>query len=281
MGWFNGASGLPAEDSAALSAKRNSVSGGGAADIIKISVLSLSRISNFDDFDPLAAEDDVSLSFVGPGEAIPGDADLIIIPGTKSTIADLEYIRQQGWDIDLIAHVRRGGKILGICGGYQILGTSIFDPDAVESRAPSAAKGLGLLDVSTVMGPRKELRRFRSLASDGTEVSGYEIHSGRTTGTERPMLLLDGVPEGAMSVDGTIRGCYIHGLFTSDSYRSKFLSELRDGRASAGLRYEAEIDRILDELASRVEEELDIAAIIEITGLKAAGSGMPASLDGK
>jgi adenosylcobyric acid synthase len=264
MGWFHEASGLPAEDSMALSAKGRAVSSGGAAHSVKISVLALSRISNFDDFDPLAAEDDVRLSFIGPGEAIPGDADLVIIPGTKSTIADLEYIRRQGWDIDLAAHARRGGRVLGICGGYQILGASISDPDAADSYAPTEAKGLGLLDVSTVMEPRKELRRFCSLTSEGAEIRGYEIHAGRTTGSERPMMLLDGVPEGAMSADGAIRGCYIHGLFTSDSYRSKFLSELRDWHVSDSLRYEAEIDRILDELARRVEEELDMAAIAKI-----------------
>jgi adenosylcobyric acid synthase len=274
MGWFDEASRLPAEDSLGiprgglLASLASSASDGGGRKI-RICVLALARISNFDDFDPLAAESDVSLSFVKPGEAIPGDVDLVILPGTKSTIADLEFIRHQGWDVDILAHVRRGGWVLGICGGFQILGREVADPEAIESPKPVVMPGLGLLDVSTVMAPAKVLRRFVSKTLDGTEVRGYEIHAGRTygPGMERPMMLLDGVPEGSVSPDGKILGCYIHGLFTSDGYRSQFLSAFRGGEAGMGLNYGAEIDRVLDALADRVGIELDMKALAETAGL--------------
>jgi adenosylcobyric acid synthase len=150
-----------------------------------------------------------------------------------------------------------------------MLGREVADPEAVESPMPAAMPGLGLLDVSTVMTPAKVLRRFVSAERDGIEVSGYEIHAGRTygPGMERPMLLLDGVPEGSVSPDGKIFGCYVHGLFTSDGYRDKFLSAFRGGRTSEGLNYGAEIDRILNSLADRVEAELDVKALAETAGL--------------
>jgi adenosylcobyric acid synthase len=269
MSWFEDASRLPAEDSLGIPKEGPATSGGGGR--IRICVLALPRISNFDDFDPLAAESDVDLCFIKPGEAIPGDARLVILPGTKSTAADLEFIRRQGWDIDISAHVRRGGSVLGICGGFQMLGREIADPDAIESPEPAVMPGLGLLDVSTVMGPAKVLRRFVSATQEGIKVSGYEIHAGRTygPGMERPMMmLLGGVPEGAVSPDGKICGCYIHGLFTSDGYRDKFLSEFRGGETHSGLRYSAEIDRTLNALADRVREELDVKALAETAGLE-------------
>jgi adenosylcobyric acid synthase len=266
MGWFDEASRLPAEDSLGIPKGGPASNNGGK---IKICVLVLSRISNFDDFDPLAAESGVSLRFVKPGEAIPGDADLVILPGTKSTTADLEFIRRQCWDADILAHVRRGGSVLGICGGFQMLGREVADPEAAESPRPVTMPGLGLLDVSTVMTPVKVLRRFVSAAQDGAEVSGYEIHAGRTRGPgmERPMMLLDGVPEGSVSPDGKVFGCYIHGLFTSDGYRDKFLSAFRGGMAGDGLSCGAEIDRILNALADRVEAELDVKALAKTAGL--------------
>jgi adenosylcobyric acid synthase len=237
---------------------------------IKIYVLSLSRISNFDDFDPLAAEDDVELAYVPPGTAIPGDGDLVIIPGTKSTIGDLDFLRAQGWDVDIAAHLRRGGHVLGVCGGYQMLGREISDPCALENPEPRTVSGLGLLDVVTVMGPRKTLRRFTAGTQHGDEVTGYEIHMGSTSGpgTDRPMMLLDGVPEGARSEDERTEGCYIHGLFTSDSYRAGFLSVFRGGGCVGEKRraYWKKIDDALDDLADHIEKYLDTKELAAISG---------------
>lgn len=267
--WFDEAALLPAEDAVTLERGRSLQDESGRT--IKICVLQLSRIANFDDFDPLAAEKDVELSFVSPGRAIPGDADLVILPGTKSTIADLEFLRAQGWEVDLAAHVRRGGEVLGICGGYQMMGREIADPDAVESPEPRTVGGLGMLDVSTVMEPEKVLRKFTARTADGLGVSGYEIHVGCTSGPgiDRPMLTLDGTPEGATGSDGRAFGCYIHGLFTSDEYRSAFLARYR-GKTLCGqsaLHYETQLDGVLDRLAAQVERDLDVDEIARVAGL--------------
>jgi adenosylcobyric acid synthase len=268
--WFNGASRLPAEDSMALESGRGGESSGYAGKTIKVYVLGLPRISNFDDFDPLASEPDVDLSFVKPGKPIPGDGDLVIIPGTKSTIADLAFVRSQGWDVDMASHMRRGGMVLGICGGYQMLGREISDPDAVENPVPVSVAGLGLLDVTTVMSPDKTLRRFSAVTDGGLEVSGYEIHLGVTDGPGvlRPMLRLGGIPQGAVRDDGLAFGCYIHGLFASDAYRAEFLSAFRGGGSGPAKRnYENEIDRTLDEFAGIMAESVDMEAIARIAGL--------------
>ncbi|MDR1965486.1 MAG: cobyric acid synthase [Synergistaceae bacterium] len=271
--WFEGASRFPAEDSLSISrvAGASANSAGGGLRMIKIYVLELPRISNFDDFDPLRAEDGVDLSYVKPGTAIPGDGDLVIVPGTKSTIGDLEFLRREGWDVDIAAHLRRGGRVLGICGGYQMLGREVSDPDAVENPYPKTVPGLGLLDVVTVMAGEKKLRRFTALTQHGDEVAGYEIHMGATSGpgAGRPMLLLDGVPEGASSHDGHAMGCYIHGLFGSDSYRARFLSIFRGGEIAGTERsfYESQIDAALDELARHIEKCVDVEALAEIAGL--------------
>jgi adenosylcobyric acid synthase len=268
--WFEGASILPAEDSLALENGKSGKTASGKT--IKIYVLGLSRISNFDDFDPLASEPDVSLSFIRPGSPVPGDGDLVIIPGTKSTIADLGFIKKQGWDIDIAAHIRRGGMVVGICGGYQILGREISDPYGIENPRPATVTGLGLLDVTTVMSPEKTLKRFKAVTNDNMEISGYEIHLGVTSGpgTDRPMLYLNGVPEGAFRGDGLAAGCYIHGLFTNDAYRAKFLSRFRggDGFGMAALCYENEVDRALDELSYLMAGSLDMKAIAKIAGLE-------------
>jgi adenosylcobyric acid synthase len=270
LGWFEGASRFPAEDSLALT-----VGAGRKTDDserkIKIYVLVLSRISNFDDFDPLRAETDVDLAYVRPGQAVPGDGDLVIIPGTKSTIGDIEFLRSQGWDVDIAAHIRRGGRVLGICGGYQMLGKTISDPHAMENPEPRTIHGLGLIDVSTVMEPFKTLRRFTAHTEQGDTITGYEIHMGSTNGPGRaaPMFCLDGAAEGAFSEDGRVFGCYVHGLFTSDSYRARFLSAWRGGDGIGGERllYEKRIDETLDELADRMERQLDINAIARTAGL--------------
>jgi adenosylcobyric acid synthase len=268
--WFGGASRLPAEDSLALANERISKRDDSEKKI-KIYVIALSRISNFDDFDPLRAEAEVVLAYVRPGEAVPGDGDLVIIPGTKSTIEDMEFLRSQGWDVDIAAHIRRGGRVLGVCGGYQMLGKMISDPHAAENPEPRTVQGLGLIDVSTVMEPLKTLRRFAARTEKGDAVAGYEIHMGSTSGpgAATPMFYLDGAAEGAFSEDGLVFGCYVHGLFTSDSFRARFLSAWRGGAGIGAERvpYEKQIDETLDELANEMERQLDIDAIARTAGV--------------
>ncbi len=224
----------------------------------------LGRIANFDDLDPLTAEPGVSVEIVEPGRPLPGDAGLVLIPGSKSTIADLETFRAEGWDIDLIAHRRRGGHVLGLCGGYQMLGRRVEDPQGLEG-PPGGIDGLGLLDVTTVMAPEKRLSITEATdIGSGAPVTGYEIHLGATTGpdTDRPWLRVDGRPEGAQSADGTVRGTYLHGVFSSDAFRRAYLERL--GTASTLTDYEAGVDATLDALAAHVERHLDVPALLAL-----------------
>ena len=248
--WFDAAWHLPGEDVMDLASRP-----GGA---LKIAVPQLGRMANFDDLDPLSADPGVSLEIVAPGRALPGDAALVLIPGTKNTIADLAAFRASGWDIDLQAHIRRGGHVLGICGGYQMLGREIADPDGIEG-PPGRVPGLGLLDVTTVMTPQKRLALGKARCRDsGQPVSGYEIHLGDTSGPDcdRAWLDLDGKPHGAASQDGLVRGCYLHGLFAADAFRAAFLRRLgHEGRAFS---QQARIETTLDRLARHLEDHLDI-----------------------
>ena len=257
--WFADAALLPAEDAASLTGRS------GREGAIRIAVPRLSRIANFDDFDPLAAEPDVSLEMVAPGHPLPGNADLVILPGSKSTIADLDFLRRQGWDIDLKAHLRRGGRVLGICAGYQMLGQSVADPLGVEGPAGGVAAGLGLLAVDTVMTGDKVLTEIEGVDAGGAAVRGYEMHMGRTSGpdTARPLLSLAGRPDGAVSRDGLAAGCYLHGLFASDTFRAGFLAWLRPGRGG-GQAYETLVDDVLDRLADHLEHHLAIAPLWRI-----------------
>ncbi|MEQ9331148.1 cobyric acid synthase [Thalassobaculum sp.] len=259
--WFPDAARLPAEDAVALErpAARNRPGAG-----IVVAVPRLSRIANFDDMDPLRAEPAVDLRLVGPGEALPGDADLVLLPGSKSTIGDLAFLRAQGWDVDIAGHVRRGGRVLGLCGGYQMLGRSVRDPDGIEG-PPGVAAGLGLLDVDTVLTADKTLTRTgaRHLAT-GEAVEGYEIHIGRTDGPDRarPVLTLaDGRAEGAATADGRIAGCYLHGLFAADGFRRAYLRTL-GGDGDPTLRFDASVDLVLDRLADHLELHLDCDALL-------------------
>ena len=250
---------LPAEDSVALDGGMRS-SGRG----IRIAVPVISRIANFDDADPLRLEPDVELIMVPPGRPLPGDADLIILPGSKSTRGDLDFFRAQGWDIDLAAHVRRGGRVLGLCGGYQMLGRVVADPDGSEGAAGVTA-GLGLLEVDTVLTGTKSVRPVsgRHLRS-GESFAGYEIHIGRTSGADcdRPMVMLeDGTADGATSADGRVMGTYVHGLFASNAFRHAFLAGVRPRRAS-NLDYAATVEAALDSIADTLEATLDIDGLL-------------------
>ncbi|MGA0541876.1 cobyric acid synthase [Neotabrizicola sp. VNH66] len=255
--WFHGAGRLPAED--ALDLTGNGRGGG-----VKIACLALSRIANFDDLDPLKQEPGVTVEMVLPGRAIPGDARLVILPGSKSTRGDLAFLRAQGWDIDLAAHRRRGGHILGICGGYQMLGRTVADPEGIEGAA-GVTPGLGFLEVETVMTADKRLTRSAAThCASGLPVEGYEIHIGRTGGADctRPFALLDGRPEGATSPDGRVTGSYLHGLFTDDAFRAAWLAQL--GAASSGLAYAAGIEAVLDALAAHLEAHLDVPGLLAL-----------------
>jgi len=261
--WLAAARRLPAEDAVVLERPEP-----GAHRRVKIVVPMLPRIANFDDFDPLKAEPDVDFGFVPPGRPLPGDADLVILPGTKATLADLAFLRAEGWDVDLAAHVRRGGRVLGICGGFQMLGRRIADPAGVEG-APGGANGLGLLDVETVMTIDKTVRPIAGeLADGGAPFAGYEIHVGRTMGPDlvRPLLRLDnGDGEGAVSLDGRVAGAYVHGLFDVGPARAALLARL--GAASTGADHAPVVEAALDDIAEVLEQSLDLPALSRIAGL--------------
>jgi adenosylcobyric acid synthase len=255
--YFPRASELPAEDALGLADARK-------PGRHKIAFLALSRIANFDDLDPLKLETDVDLVMVRPGDAIPGDATLVILPGSKSTRGDLKFLREQGWDIDILAHRRRGGHVLGLCGGYQMLGQSVADPEGIEGSA-GETPGLGLLDVTTVMTPQKSLTRVAAVhVATSQPIDAYEIHIGHTEGTDcaRPFARVGGADEGAISADGRVHGSYLHGLFTSDAFRSAFLARL--GISSSGAPYRGKVESALDALADHIERHLDVEGLLAL-----------------
>lgn len=253
--WFDDAWRLPAEDMMDI----RSAPGGGC----RVAVPQLARMANFDDLDPLAAEPGVTVDIVAAGRPLPGDADLVILPGSKSTLGDLAFFRSQGWDIDLMAHVRRGGHVLGLCGGYQMLGRQLSDPTG-EDGPPGEVPGLGLLDVSTRMTASKRVvQRQATTLPDGDPVSGYEIHMGRTDGPDcaRAWLTIDERPEGAASPDGRIRGCYLHGIFAADRFRARYLSQFG---ARSDLQYETSVEATLDALADHLERYMDLDGLLAL-----------------
>ncbi|MDI4235131.1 cobyric acid synthase [Bradyrhizobium sp. Arg237L] len=255
--WLPQAAWLPAEDAVDLDRVQTS----SARKVIAVPVLA--RIANFDDLDPLGMEPGVRLVFVRPGEPIPVDADIVILPGSKSTIGDLAFLRAQGWDIDIKAHARRGGQVLGLCGGYQMLGRTIADPNGIDGAA-GTVEGLGLLDIATTMDAEKSTTLVRGIhCATGSPIEGYEIHLGRTSGEDcvRPVVTIDGRPDGASSADGRVQGTYLHGLFVNDSFRKAWLANL--GVASS-VAYEARIESALDALADHLEAHLDIDRMLEI-----------------
>lgn len=262
--WLSAAARLPAEDAVALGRERDAGTGP------LIAVPMLSRIANFDDFDALAHEPGVRLALVPPGQPLPGDAALVVLPGTKATIADLAFCRAQGWDVDLAAHVRRGGRVLGICGGYQMLGRTVSDPRGVEGLA-GTVEGLGLLPIDTVIASEKQTRDVSGMfVGSDAAFAGYEIHAGLTTvepGAAHFLRFADGTRDGATAQDGRIAGCYVHGLFDRPAARAHLMRQL--GAASDGLDRHDVIDAALEEIAERLEQVLDIEALISL-GTKSA-----------
>ncbi|MFP7672728.1 cobyric acid synthase [Marivita sp. S0852] len=258
--WFSDAWRLPAEDALDFSRPPSETK----SERLDIICLCLSRIANFDDLDPLVQDDGVRVTMLPPGQPIPARADLVILPGTKSTRGDLAFLRAQGWDIDLLAHHRRGGRILGICGGYQMLGTQVADPMGIEGPA-GETPGLGLLDIRTVMGGDKRLTKVRARhhALD-LPFSGYEIHIGRSDGPDcqRPFAHVDGVPEGASSADGRVTGSYLHGMFADDSFRRAWVSGL--GATGSPSSYAAGVEATLDALARHMEAHLDVSGLLQL-----------------
>jgi adenosylcobyric acid synthase len=258
--FFEEARALPAEDAYDLAERRLSRGDGR----IKIVVPLLPRIANFDDLDPLAGEEDVELIMAERGRPLPL-CDLIVLPGSKATIADLATLKAEGWDIDIAAHIRRGGHVLGLCGGYQILGRRIADPDGIEG-PPCAVPGLGALDVETVITSAKTLTETAGVTlADTIPVRGYEMHMGVTSGpaTASPLLRFDdGRVDGAVSPDGRVAGTYLHGLFSDDRQRAAWVARL-GGTPSRGS-HDARVEATLDALAAHLEAHVDIDRLLTI-----------------
>ncbi len=262
--WLERARDLPKEDMLGLAELAAAGRNRGDRPIL-VAVPRLPRIANFDDLDPLAAEPDVDLRILEPGQPVPGDADLVVLPGSKGTLGDLAALRSQGWDIDILAHVRRGGHVLGLCAGYQMLGRRIADPAGLEG-APGSAAGLALLEVDTVLEPAKvlALRAWRETIS-GEIVQGYEIHMGRTDGPGcgQPLLAGDDARDGAVSADGRVMGCYLHGILAGDRFRAALLGRIR-ARSGALIAYEAGVEAALDELAAHLAACLDLDRLLRL-----------------
>ena len=282
--WLAGAASLPAEDAVVLGeghgpSDGSTLAGVGASkfnysnstgagaretgDKLRIVAPMLSRLANFDDADPLRLEPGVDFRWVPPGQPLPRDADVVILFGTKSTLGDLAFMRDQGWDHDVVAHARGGGRVLGLCGGYQMLGAGIVDPYGADG-PPGEAPGLGLLDVCTEMTGPKTVRPVQGRClTTGLPVTGYEIHVGLTTGDDckRPLFDLDGRADGARSIDGLIEGSYVHGVFGNDDFRRAWLR--RAGGGGSNLDYTAAVEQAIDHVADGVDRAVDIEALLD------------------
>jgi adenosylcobyric acid synthase len=267
--WFGAAARLPAEDILDLETKSSQSSN---QDSYHVAVPVIRRIANFDDLDPLSQDPSFRVTLVKPGEPLPLDADLVLLPGSKSTIADLQFLREQGWDQDLMTLRRHGKAVIGLCGGYQMLGKYIHDPDGIEGMA-GRVDGLGLLDIETTLTEQKTLTHTTGIETrTGAAISGYEIHLGQTTGADTAQPMVDHIAgrdgktaDGAISPDGQVAGCYMHGLFASDTFRSVWLN--RHGKASSQIVFDQQIDTTLDQLANHLAVHADLDAIARIAGL--------------
>jgi len=258
--WLRAPALLPAEDAVSMQGGASTKPGA-----LKVAAPMLSRMANFDDADPLRLDPEIDFHWIRPGTPLPRDADLVILFGTKSTIGDLQFLREQGWDHDIIAHARSGGRVLGICGGYQMLGRTISDPDGYDGPAGSIS-GLGLLDVATLMTKAKQVQPVTArCARTGLQVSGYEIHVGETTGpdTERPFSVIRGEPEGARSANGRIEGTYLHSVFAEDDFRQAWLSRA-GAEPESGMNYSASVEAALDDLADQVCAAADVDALLQL-----------------
>jgi len=230
----------------------------------KIIVPVVPRISNHTDLDPLRLHPKVDIQFIGPNEAIPA-ADLIILPGSKSVAADLQWLRDSDWEKAIHKHCRYGGKVIGICGGYQMLGQQIFDPEGIEGQIPSI-KGLSLLDISTTLKPAKQLRNVKgSLTWNNADIDGYEIHAGVTEGSDlaRPVCQLEQGSDGAISLDDQVLGTYVHGLFEQASACDALLEWAGLNNADTP-DYHALRDTDIDRLADMIEDNMDHDKLAEL-----------------
>lgn len=258
--WVDAIGRLPAEDSVALDKLSKQTQEG-----FKIVVPAMGKIANFDDLDPLRAEEGVALQFIRKGDVFPDDADMIVLPGSKSTIADMQELRANGWDTPIKAFASKGGTVIGICGGYQILGEKITDPLGLEGDVREI-DGLGLLNIETELQPEKTVQNSapQSVEHD-LPLQGYEIHMGKTTGADckRPMIDFGSHVDGAISVEGNVRGCYLHGLFGSDAYRKALLQSAAFSGGS-DVSYMETVEQALDELAQEMERWLDIDGLLNI-----------------
>jgi adenosylcobyric acid synthase len=248
---------LEAED--ALPRSRDSKTGAR----LRVVVPALPRISNHTDFDALRQHPQVECSYVGPGET-PPPCDLIVLPGSKATRADLAWLRENGWEAEIARHLRYGGKLIGICGGLQMLGRAVHDPDGIEGPAGSS-EGFGWLDFETTLAPRKQLRTIEGRLTDalgGARVRGYEIHCGVSTGPalSRPSTLLDGERgDGAISDDGSILATYLHGVFDDPQAQAALLhwAGLRDAEPiDVHALREASIECLADAVDAHLRHDL-------------------------
>ena len=257
--WVDAIKRLPAEDSVALDKLEGEMPEG-----FRIVVPAMGKIANFDDLDPLRAEPGVALQFIRKDDPFPEKVDMVVLPGSKSTIADMQELRDNGWERPIKSFAEAGGVVIGVCGGYQMLGKKISDPKGLEGDVPEI-EGLGLLNVETDLLPEKTVQTFEPMSCEfGCELSGYEIHMGYTDGPDcaRAMVNFDGRFDGAISRDGNVRGCYLHGLFSADTYRKELLKQC-GFEADEGLSYAASVDLALDELATAMEKHLDIDGLLK------------------
>lgn len=258
--WVDAVKRLPPEDSVALDKLDGKLPEG-----FRIVVPAMGKIANFDDLDPLRAEPGVALQFIRKGDPFPARADMIVLPGSKSTISDMVELRENGWEQPIKEFAAQGGIIVGVCGGYQMLGRKISDPRGLEGDIPEI-EGLGLLNVETDLLPEKTVQTFEPASCEfGCELSGYEIHMGYTDGPDcaRAMVNFDGRFDGAINAQGNVRGCYLHGLFGSDAYRKALLKQC-GFEADETMSYAASVEMALDELAEAMEAHLDIEGLLRV-----------------